>query len=262
MQRGEDRLRPLAQEIRDWLADVTGIFTSGQIDGELRITSKADKRNRRQILNRMKNDGLIEQWQVAGKYRKVTTSLVPMDFKTAEPTTRYSKVLFPLGEERLFLPMEKNVVIVTGSPDAGKTGWLLEFMRLNQDLFEIDYFCSDMGDLELKDRLTQFPTMKLTDWKINAFELAHDFHDVIQPNGVSVIDFLELHDNFYLVAQKIKQIWNKLDKGLVVLALQKNHGVKTPLGGNRAMEKARMVLALDHRKGGMTRAEFLKCKNW
>ncbi len=28
------------------------------------------------------------------------------------------------------------------------------------------------------------------------------------------------------------------------------------------MEKARMVLALDHRKGGMTRAEFLKCKNW
>jgi hypothetical protein len=262
LQRGQDRLRPLAQEIRDWLSDIEGVFTSRQIDAELRIVSKGDKRNRRQILNRLKEDGLIEQFQIAGKYRKVTSSLSPMNFMNAAPTTRYDAMKFPLGEHELFLPMEKNIIIVTGSPDAGKTAWLMDFLRLNQDLFDIDYFCSDMGELELKSRLEKFPTMSLEDWKFNAYEQESDFHDVIKPNGVSVVDFLEMHDNFYLVAQKIYQIWDKLDKGLCIIALQKNPNTMTPLGGQRAMEKARMVVNLDFVEKGRHKALFSKCKNW
>lgn len=252
----------MAQEIRSWLDDIQGVFTTRQLDSELRISTKGDKRNRRKIISRLKDDGVIEGFQTAGKYRKIVTQVAPMNFKTAEPTTRYSDMAFPLTEHQLFLPMEKNIIIVTGAPDAGKTAWILDYMRLNQGAFDIDYYVSDMGELELKSRLSKFPCIKLEDWTINAYEQEDNFHDVINPNGVSVIDFMEMHDNFYLVARKIWQIWNKLEKGLCVIALQKNPGVQNPLGGQRAMEKARMVIALDRIKDGKRRAKFLKCKNW
>jgi len=262
LERGEDRLRPLAQEIRQWVEEVEGIFTSNQVDSELRIRTKTDKGNRRQILNRMKEEGIIEQHQVAGKYRKITRELATIDFRNAEATTRYAQLRFPLGEEQLFLAMEKNVIIVAGTPDAGKTAWLMEFVRLNQDLFDCHYFSSEMGALEFKSRLENFPTIKLDEWKFKAYEKESDFHDSIRPNSVNVIDFLEMHDNFYLVGQKIKQIWDKLDKGLCVIALQKNPGNDNPLGGTRAKEKARLVINLDHMKGGMTKATITKGKNW
>jgi hypothetical protein len=262
LERGEDRLRPLAQEIRQWVEEVEGVFTSQQVDSELRIRTKQDKANRRKILTRMKDEGIIEQWQVAGKYRKITRELATIDFKSAEATTRYSQLRFPLGEEQLFLPMEKNIIIIAGTPDAGKTAWLLDFIRLNQDLFDCHYFSSEMGGLEFKSRLENFPTMKLEDWKFKAYEKESDFHDSIRPNSVNVIDFLEMHDNFYLVGQKIKQIWDKLDKGICIIALQKNPGNENPLGGTRAKEKARLVVNLDHQKGGMTRATITKGKNW
>jgi hypothetical protein len=104
--------------------------------------------------------------------------------------------------------------------------------------------------------------MGLGDWKFNAYEQEADFHDVINPNGVSVVDFLEMHENFYLVAQKIYQIWNRLEKGLCIVALQKNPNAMTPLGGQRAMEKARMVVGLDFIEKGRHKATFTKCKNW
>ena len=262
LERGEDRLRPLAQEIRQWVEEVEGVFTSQQVDSELRIRTKQDKGNRRQILNRMKDEGIIEQFQVAGKYRKITRELATIDFRTAEATTRYSTLRFPLGEEQLFLPMEKNIIIVAGTPDAGKTAWLLDFVRINQELFDMHYFSSEMGGLEFKSRLQNFPTIQLEDWKFKAYEKESDFHDSIRPNSVNVIDFLEMHENFYLVGQKIKQIWDKLDKGICVIALQKNPNNENPLGGTRAKEKARLVLNLDHQKGGMTRATITKGKNW
>jgi hypothetical protein len=262
LERGEDRLRPLAQEIRQWVDEVEGIFTSQQVDSELRIRTKQDKTNRRQILNRMKEEGIIEQYQVAGKYRKITRELATIDFLNAEATSRYAQLRFPLGEEQLFLAMEKNIIIVAGTPDAGKTAWLMEFIRLNQELFDCHYFSSEMGGLEFKSRLENFPTMQLEDWKFKAYEKESDFHDSIRPNSVNVIDFLEMHDNFYLVGQKIKQIWDRLDKGICIIALQKNPGNDNPLGGTRAKEKARLVVNLDHMKGGMTRAMITKGKNW
>ena len=118
------------------------------------------------------------------------------------------------------------------------------------------YFSSEMGALELRTRLQRFG-VPLDSWTFRAKERSHDFADVIAPDALNIVDFLELHDNFYMVCGLIKSIYDKLAKGVAVVALQKNPGTETGLGGQRSIEKARLALALDQNLLKITKA-----KNW
>ena len=87
------------------------------------------------------------------------------------------------------------------------------------------------------------------------------FADVIHPNDVNIIDYLEIHDNFYAVSGMLKAIHDKLDKGVAFVALQKNPGAETGLGGYRGLEKPRVYLNLDPDYPG-GKATIVKAKNW
>jgi hypothetical protein len=169
--------------------------------------------------------------------------------------------VFPLGEENLFRLMPKNVVIVSGSPDSGKTAYMMNLVYKNQSKFHIQYNSSEMGAMEFKSRLEMFPDIMIDEWTFLAKERGGDFHDIIDPNGINIIDFLEMHDNFYEVGKHIKRIFDRLRDGVAFIALQKNPGTENPLGGHRAREKARLVINLDHDYPGH-KAKITKAKNW
>jgi hypothetical protein len=265
--RQEDRMGSLAEEIREWVLAAQGVWTYEQLDRELKIISKQERSNRRVIVHRLCEEGIIEPaGSRAGAYRLIRSKAEEIDFINVVESERYDGFKLALGEEELFKLMPKNIVIISGSPDAGKTAYLMNLVRLNQADYDIHYFSSEMGALEFKSRLSQFPNIALDEWTFTAKERGDDFHDVIEPNGVNIIDFLEMHDNFYEVGKHIKRIFDRLENGVAFIALQKNPGNENPLGGNRAREKARLVVNLDQAwKDGRPDghwAKITKAKNW
>jgi hypothetical protein len=109
---------------------------------------------------------------------------------------------------------------------------------------EIYYFSSEMGPQELKLRLSKF-NRKLTDWNFYPKERASDFADVIKPDAINIIDFLEIHDEFWKVGGKLMEIHDKLHKGIAIVAIQKDKNKEYGLGGMKGLEKPRLYLTLN-----------------
>ncbi len=107
----------------------------------LQKASEGFKRLQRQVqqsLRRLKDRGFIEpSRKMAGEYRRVDKDLTPIEFLKA-PGTRLD-IRFPFEIERMVHTYPKNVIVVAGEPDAGKTAFLLNVVRLNQDRFPIHY---------------------------------------------------------------------------------------------------------------------------
>jgi hypothetical protein len=117
---------------------------------------------------------------------------------------------------------------------------------MNMDKHEIHYFSSEMGLMEFRERIKYFKR-PLAEWnkKMKFYERSDNFADVIRPNAINIIDFLEVHDEFYKVGAFIKEIFDSLRNGIAIIGLQKNPGTNTGLGGYRGLEKPRLYLTMD-----------------
>ena len=134
----------------------------------------------------------------------------------------------------------------------------MNFAKMNMNNYKTHYFSSEMGAMEFRDRLSKFDDMNFADWaKVSFKERAGNFADVIDPDGINIIDFLELHDNFYIVGGLIKAIFDKLKFGIAVIALQKPGGRDEGVGGEKSKEKARLYLSMSP---GLIK--ITKAKNW
>ena len=68
---------------------------------------------------------------------------------------------------------------------------------------ETHYFSSEMADTELRNRLELFPDIKkLEDWSFEPWERSSNFADVIRPDALNIIDYLEIHDTRYLLPDR------------------------------------------------------------
>jgi hypothetical protein len=153
--------------------------------------------------------------------------------------------------------MPKNIIMIAGEVNSGKSAYLLNLAAKNMDRMETVYFSSEMGGAELRERLQHFE-FPIEAWKkVTFIERASDFYKAIRPEGLNIIDFLEIHDEFYKMGQLIKDIFDKLTTGLAVIAIQKNRGRDEGLGGERSKEKARLYMAIEPGK-----LKIVKAKNW
>jgi len=148
------------------------------------------------------------------------------------------------------------VMVIAGSKDSGKTAYLLNVVRLNMNHFPINYFSSEMGRIEFRKRLEKFG-LPIEAWKFKPKERSGNFADVIQPNDINIIDFLEVSEDFYRVGGMLREIYEKLNQGIAIVALQKNRGRDTGVGGDRSLEKPRLYLSLESGK-----AKIIVGKNW
>ena len=205
-------------------------------------------------------EGVLDRHGIRrGWYIPRHTELEEMDFNNAVGAP--VDIWMPFGLSDLVELYENSIVIVSGAPNAGKTAIMLNIIMHNiQKEWDVHYFNSEMSADELRKRLEKFyPERALSDWKFNAYYRADRFADVVVPgpNSLNVIDFLEVHDEFYVVGARIKEIHDRLKGGLAVIGLQKNPGSDTGLGGYRSLEVARLALAID--KG---RVKVSKAKNF
>ena len=246
-----------AQDIKDYVTGTHGWFSYEEMDKELGIRHKRDKDNRRQVMKRLKADGIVEAHNQHNKlFRYVNVAVRLIDFKAAGKRTPLA-IRYPFSIENYFATYSRNVVVLAGVSNAGKTAFLLNFIRLNMADFSIYYQSSEMGDAELANRLLKFEDLALEDWNFVPEERSSDFADVIRPDCINIIDYMEVTENFYMVAGHIKQIHEKLRSGIAVIALQKKQGAKLGRGGDFGLEKARLYLSMD--AGKLT---IHKAKNW
>jgi len=135
----------------------------------------------------------------------------------------------------------------------------------DRDKHDIHYFSSESGTEgdELKVRLSKFTDIKKEDWRFTAWERSSNFSDVIKPNGINVVDFLEIIDEFWRVGEYIKSIYDKLDKGIAFVAIQKNLGRELGRGGGLGTEKPRLYLSLGRdSETHENKIKIIKGKNW
>lgn len=246
-----------AEQIEDWVKETTGWFSYEDIDKEFGIRTEAEKLNRRVIIKRLKDAGKIESHPKNNRllrYIIVTTRLI--DFKSALKRTPIA-VTYPFGIEQYFNTYPGNLVVIAGAADAGKTALLLNFIKLNQFDFTIYYQSSEMGKEELASRLVNFEDITLDEWNFNAEERSTDFADVIRPDCINIIDYMELTGDFYNVAEYLRQIHDKLASGICIVALQKKRNAELGRGGDFGLEKPRLYLTMD--AGKLT---IQKAKNW
>lgn len=244
--------------IADWVNGTSGWFSIDELDKELGISTSEDKNNRRVCLHRLlKEKGTIEQHPRQNKsYRRIDKTARLIDFKSAANRSPVS-MQFSFELERLVNIYPKNIIILAGTPNAGKTAWLLNFIKLNMADRAIYYFSSEMGDSELALRLGKFEGISLDEWNFTAEERSSNFADIIRPDCINIIDFLEIDRDFNEIAGQIRKIYDKLNSGIAIIAIQKNPEKDLGRGGTFSLEKARLYLSMD---AGIT--TITKAKNW
>jgi len=166
---------------------------------------------------------------------------------------------WPLKIEEYINLFPGNLAVIAGATNAGKTALLLNTVYLNQFTFPmpIYYFCSEMGDVELKERLEQFPDMSIEEWNFRPFDRSTDFADVIAPDCVNIVDYLEITEDLYAINTHLTAITRKLGNGLAIVAIQKKVGQKWGRGQEFSAEKSKLYLSMDERK-----LTIVKGKSW
>ncbi len=247
--------KTLPEQIKKYIQETTGDFNIINLDKELKIMSTEQKKHRTVIMCRLAKEEFIEKiGKRTGNYRLIIKDENVINWQNADIDNTYNIVL-PFGIHNLINLYAKNIIVVAGVPDAGKTAFLLNILHDNMDNHEIFYFSSEMGEQEFKVRLSKFKDCE--SWNFTAIERSHDFVDVIRPDDLNIIDFFEMHDNFFDIGAQFTKIHNKLNKGICVIAIQKKKDAEYGRGAEFSLEKARLYLSMD---SGVLK--IIKAKNW
>jgi len=190
-----------------------------------------------------------------GRYRRRESELVEMDYKNVEANPVDIWLPFELSDMVEIYP--GNILMLAGGKSCGKTAVMLNLIYENMRNWDVDYFNSEMGAQEMRKRLELFPYATIDMWKFKAYQRSVHFGDAIKggTNKLILIDFLEVHDEFYAVGKELKAIHDNLNGAICVVAIQKNPGSDVGLGGWRSAEVSRLYLSLDRGRCKVTDAK-------
>lgn len=246
------------QEVWHWIEQQDNYWNVSDCYHDLGFVTTSNKAAARVAIGRFKEKNLIvHHHSRAGCYRRLEVVTEPIDFLNVEDTTVDLKL--PLNLRNHFIPMAKNIIQVSGTPDAGKSAFMFNVVEMNMLDFEIDYWSSEMGPPEMRSRLIK-ADRDINTWKFNPRERSSNFAEVINPNRITIIDYLEIHEEAFRIGRWIKDIFDKLDKGIAIIAIQRKPGQginNMGVGGLGTLEKPRLVINM-----GPGTAKIIKCKNW
>lgn len=257
-----DKNYNLAQDVRDYVLSTNGHFLSTDVHKCTQVSTRKDKKNVSEVLRRLVEEGVIERYgKRNGCFRRINKECEKINW--AGNRGEKIDLILPFSLNEIVEIHPRNMIVVAGVFNAGKTTFLLNVVALNLDFTnEIYYFSSEMGEKELKDRIEAFG-IGYEPWEkgCNFYERSDYFADVIYPNGINIIDYFEISDNFYKIGEDFKKIYDKLKNGIAIIALQKNPDKKIGRGGTFGIEKPRLYLILDEREN-YNIVEIVKAKNY
>lgn len=239
--------RNLAKEVREWVGSSSGVFYSSRLEKVLHLSSKQEKKNLSQILSRLYERGIIERsGKREGCWRRIERECIPVEWWKADVTELNFKLPFEL--EKMIELYAHTLVVIAGTSDVGKTGWMLDFINKNIRNYKINYYTSELFDVEFAKRVDLIEGVDKELWQKNlkVFARGDKFEDVIEPDGINLVDFVsETEGEFYKIPGKLKAIFEKLNKGIAIVAIQKMSHKEFGLGGEGTMAYARLYLTIN-----------------
>ena len=221
--------QPLTQAVvEQFVALMHGRFTNRDIWNELDIGSVEGRAHLRQIMRRMAAAGIVRDLPDGG-YERVNGQCPEIDWQSADLNNTVD-LRFPFEIEKYAKVYPKSIIVVAGSKNSGKTAFLYNFIVMNFDIHLIDLYNSETGPEQMKERFSAWPDIPSpAPW--GTFERYDHFADVIKPDRISVIDYLDLNSEVYLVGTEIDAMFRKLTTGVVVVAIQKPPPIVTYVKG-------------------------------
>ena len=155
----------------------------------------------------------------------------------------------------------KDIIIGAGLSNMGKTTLAHNILWENMD----DYHCTLMGNeldaSKFKRRVSNMtwhePLNEQGLPKFDLIERYDNWKDIIKPDDINIIDWINLNDNFYRIGSIIEGIKMKLDKGIAVIILQKDQNKSLGMGGGFSEHLASLYLTIDY-----NRLTVRKIKEW
>jgi len=253
---GQDS-KNLTKEIREWILTTNGYFTTLDLYTGLHLATRKDKKHAVTVLLREIRAKRIERhYEKNGIYRRVEDDLLELDWKGA--IVKPMDIDWPLGIGEFFTTYRKNIFLVTGTPDAGKTAFFYDFIKRNQAKHKINLYKSEEMEADIKNRLSKHEDMKIEDWDFKVYSHDHNFAHVIDPDAVSVIDYIDLNNEMFKIGLYIREIYNKIKegKGICLIGLQKKFNQDMGYGLEFGMKIPRLYLSIE-----AGTAKILKCKD-
>ncbi len=237
----------IAKKTRDIALAGAGDFSIRDIYTDLALYDDQEKEIARLELERLKKTGELQSiGSRRGWYRRIDKSLNVIDFRSADTTEFPLRMPFFLHNRVKVFP--KSLVAISGEKNTGKTAFCLNIVKLNQNRnHSIYYFSSEMLAPEMRVRLEAFDDVPLDDWAFVPVHRTSDFADVIQPDAINIIDFLEVYDKFWQVGQQMTDIFNALNTGVAIVCVQKSGHSEHGRGGTFLIEKPRLTINLSRK---------------
>lgn len=247
---GQKKVFNLAAEIKKWVENSAGSFTTDQLDRDFCLTTRREKQNRDRVLRTLLEKKIVNKdKRVRGKYIIVDTNLKTIDiFNTDEEPF---PINLPFNLHRFVSIPKHSIIIIAGSSNAGKTALIMNIlkMNLNQEYCKL-YLMSEMGAGEYVDRIRRFDDVDFKEWqKVTAAERTCGFNDAIEhycKDGLTCVDFLEEVDGeYYKIPTDIRNIYDALGDGVALIAIQKKTDSDYGRGGQATTEKPRLYMSVD-----------------
>lgn len=199
-------------------------------------------------------------------YRLIDREVETIDWQQAAQEPLLLKDPFNLA--RYVKIFRQTMAIIAGSPNSGKTALLLNIILMNMDRFIINFYNSETGPDMLKERFDNFGIEIPNPPPFNTFQRYDNFADVIDPNAISIIDYISYSfDKPGLVKQEINNICQTLKDGFCYAAIQKKRTSKNwkgdkvehelGYGQESTLERPILYLAMD-----IGKLKIIKAKSW
>ncbi len=264
----QDRKEKNVQAMVDEYISVTsGDFSVSIMDKELGFVTPRDMAAARKALSRRKDTLVEKAGNRDGWWRRIDTEIEYLDFN--EPEGEPHPILLPFDLHNLVRIYEGNIILVSGEFNAGKTLFALTTLIMNKNRMPIRYMSSEMKVPELKGRCKWFGIDQacwMPDAHCKYVALKNNLPALLLPDGLNIIDYMEFSDGDYTrAAEYMKQIHDKLKRGIAIVCNQHKVGSKLPRSGDLVMEKPRLAIALkkvdENNDNVIGIAEILKAKS-
>jgi len=189
-------------------------------------------------------------------YRVLDTEVEEMDWQHADKTATVDLLLpFDLQQYVKFFP--KSVIVIAGVSNAGKTAFLYNFILMNMHKHIITLYNSETSPEQMNDRLSGFDMEIPNPAPFRTIDRYDNFADVIDPDGISVVDYVDNDVEVYNNGLEISRMFHKLRRGVVFAALQKKKLEELGYGGNPTLKRAALYLSMNPNK-----LKIVKGKSW
>ena len=186
-----------------------------------------------------------------GYYRRIDELPMPVDWQIADPTKDFPIVL-PFDLRKYVWIDPETHIVVTGSKDSGKTGFMMRTVAMNM-LRVNTVFLSNMegGRTQLKRRFDAMDIDIPNPPPFKTWMKTENFHDFMkEPDTLYVIDYIDVPESgeFYMIAPAIARIQTKLQQlgnCVAVIGLQKKRNSDTAYGGEQTLKKSTLYLAMN-----------------